>query len=491
MKTTTPLRQRLAAESILVLGIKVFSLPLVYLTTLLMARFWGAPGLGVYSLAVYLATTLSAICRLGLDTGMLRFGAGLQASPRSGGISGLFGRGLALVLGLSLAAAAGLFLARGWLAAVFHAKNLSEIMPLMALALPVTVAAAFCGETVRSLGGARSVVFQQDLLTPLSLLGMVAFLVWQGQSSSPAPLALAYLASSLVGLGFLTARLAGSFKGRREQGPGATFGDLVRYSWPLYLSVLLMLAFGALDSLVLGFFTGPSEVAYYEAAGRTALLVSLPLMALNAIVPPLFARLHQEGRLPELEEMAQAGTRWMYYGSLPLALFMAVLAPDILGLFGPGFGEAHWALQILLVAHLVNVACGSVGFLLAMTGQQFTLTAILALAGALGLPLMALGAAYFGLNGLALVKGLWLVAVNILMSLAVWRRLGLKLFAAGVGWAHISGAAGLGLFWVTRPCLGPWAAAGAGALLYLALITKTLYQEFTGSHLRIRWEVSR
>jgi O-antigen/teichoic acid export membrane protein len=252
-----------------------------------------------------------------------------------------------------------------------------------------------------------------------------------------------------------------------------------------------MLAFGALDSLVLGFFTGPREVAYYEAAGRTALLVSLPLMAINAIVPPLFARLHQEGRLQDLEELGQVSTRWMYYGAFPLALFMAVLAPDILGLFGAGFGEARWALQILLLAHLVNVACGSVGFLLAMTGHQITLTAILALAGALGLPLMAVGAAGFGLNGLALVKGLWLVAVNILMSLAVWRRLGLKVFAAGVGWAHLSGVAGLGLFWLSRPCLGPWAAAGAGALLYLALITKTLYQEFTGGHFHIRWEASR
>jgi O-antigen/teichoic acid export membrane protein len=175
MKTTIPLRRRLAAESILVLGIKVFSLPLVYLTTLVMARFWGAPGLGVYSLGVYLVTILSVVCRLGLDTGILRFGAGLQASARGGDISGLFGRGLALVLGLSLATAAGLFLARGWLVEVFHAQELREILPPLALALPVIVAAAFCGETLRSLGGARAVVFQQDLLDPSEFAGHGGF----------------------------------------------------------------------------------------------------------------------------------------------------------------------------------------------------------------------------------------------------------------------------------------------------------------------------
>jgi hypothetical protein len=69
--------------------------------------------------------------------------------------------------------------------------------------------------------------------------------------------------------------------------------------------------------------------------------------------------------------------------------------------------------------------------------------------------------------------------------------LGLKVFATGVGWAHVGGVAGLALFWWARPCLGPWVAAGAGMLLYAAFITKTLYQEFTGSHFHIRWETGR
>jgi O-antigen/teichoic acid export membrane protein len=457
-----------------------------------MARFWGAQGLGTFTLAVYLVTTLSVICRLGLDTGMLRFGSGLQAAGRGGDIPGLFWKGLSLILGLTISAALGLFLARGWLAQFFHAQALSEVLPLLSLALPVTAAAAFCGETLRSVGGVRWVVAQQDLLTPASLLVFVVVSAWKCQevTSSPVILALAYLVSATVGFGFVAAILICFVKGRLTP-KFASFGALLSYSWPLYVSVLLMLAFNAMDSLVLGFFTGPEQVAYYEAASRAALLVSLPLLAVNAVVPPMFAQMHQKGQLRELEKLAQNSTRWMYCVSLPLALFIAALAPDILNLFGAGFGEGRWALQVLVLAQLVNVACGSVGFLLAMTGNQLTLTASLALGGAVGLPLMTISTAFWGLNGLALAKGFWLAGANLLMAVGVWRRLGLKIHARGVGWANASAAAGFLLFWLIWPHVGSWTAAFLGGLAYLALITRTLYQEVSDILCQTPWEAIR
>ncbi|MEJ2092991.1 MAG: oligosaccharide flippase family protein [Syntrophobacterales bacterium] len=493
MEFTTSLRQRLAADSTLALGIKVISLPLAYLTSLAMARFWGAQGLGTYSLAVYLVTILAVVCRLGLDTGMLRFGAKLKAAGQAQDLPGLFWQGLAQVLGLSTLVALALFLARSWLAQVFHAPALPEVLSPVSLALPILVAAAFCGESLRSLGGVRWVVTQQDFLTPLSLLLLVAIWAWVGQDSakSPAALGLAYLLSGALGLGFLAIFLRSRLPGSLDRAGGVRLGELLRYSWPLYLSVLLLAAFGAVDSLVLGLFTTPQEVAYYEAAGRSALLVSLPLMAINAAVPPLFAELHHQGRLLELERLARASTRWMYYVALPLALVLVALSPEVLGLFGVGFVNARWALLVLVLAQLVNVACGSVGFLLAMTGHQATLTRTLALGSGLGLPLMVAGAALWGLTGLAVAKGVWLVGINLLMSLGVWRCLSFKVYATGVGWATIYGILGLGLFWLARPYLGPWVAAALGGLAYLLLITRTLYQEFANLRLLTLREASR
>jgi len=495
MDFVTSIRQKLATDSTLALGIKLLSLPLGYLTSLAMARFWGAQGLGTYALAVYLVATLSVICRLGLDTGMLRFGAGLKVAGQTRDLSGLFWQGLVLVLGLAGLVAMGLYAARGWLAQVFHAPALPGVLSLVSMALPIMVAAAFCGETLRSLGGVRWVVAQQDFLTPFSLLLLVLLLAWMGQnySISPTVLGLAYLASGTLGLVFLAIFLRSRLKAPHDQVRKARprLGELVRYSWPLYLSVLLMLAFSAVDSLVLGFFTDPKAVAYYEAAGRSALLVSLPLLAVNAVVPPLFAELHHQGRLFELGGLARASTRWMYYAALPLAMLLMSLTPEVLGLFGVGFVAARWALQVLVLAQLVNVACGSVGFLLAMTGHQATMTRALAVGTGLGLPLMVAGGALFGLNGVAVAKSLWLVGINLLMSLGVWRHLGFKVYATGAGWAHAGAILGFGLFWLSRPYLGPWAAAALAGLAYLVLITKTLYQEFAEIRFQTHLEIGR
>ena len=135
MNAKHPIQHRLAIDSTLALGIKVISLPLSCLTSLAIARFWGAQGLGTFTLAVYLVTTLSVACRLGLDTGMLRFGAGLNAAGRGGDIKELFWRGLTLVLCLSAGAAVGLFLARNWLVQVFHAQALPDVLIFMSFAL--------------------------------------------------------------------------------------------------------------------------------------------------------------------------------------------------------------------------------------------------------------------------------------------------------------------------------------------------------------------
>uniref|UniRef100_A0A7C3Z932 Polysaccharide biosynthesis protein C-terminal domain-containing protein n=1 Tax=Desulfobacca acetoxidans TaxID=60893 RepID=A0A7C3Z932_9BACT len=489
--TAALIRYRVAIDSTFALGSKIASLPLGCLTSLALARFWGAHALGVYTLAVYLVTALSVVSRLGLDTAMVRFGAGLKAAGQGGVIKALFWQGLALVLSLSLIAALWLYLTQNWLVSVFHAPDLPQVLNLMFLALPLIGAAAFCGETLRSLGAARWVVAQQDLLTPFGLLAGVGCLAWQGQNSSrpAAGLALAYLANLVLGLGFLTVLLRRKLKKLQATLRGARLGEFLRYSWPLYLSTLLMLAFSVADTLVLGLSTAPEKVAYYEAASRIALLVSVPLMAVNAIIPPIFAHMHQEERFRELEELTRASTRWMYCVSLPLALLLAALAPDILELFGTGFVEARWALRILAMAQLFNVASGSVGFLLAMTGNQYMLIKSLAVGGALGLPLMVLGAFGFGLFGLALAKGFWLVGMNALMSIGVWRSLRFKIFASGLGWANASAAAGLGLLCLARPYVGSWTAGSMAVLTYLTLMIRPLYQEFNDILSQARSEV--
>lgn len=477
--TPSPLMRTLAADSLLVLAVKGLSLPLGYYSLILMARLYGAEAMGTFTLGAYLLATLAVVCRLGLDTGVLRFfsASGPEADGRP--LLSLLGSALLLVLTLGAVAGVGLWAAGAWLAGRFQAPQLPHLLSWVAVLLPLTAALGVCAEALRGLGGARWVAVSQDGLYPV----LFVLLLWiLASRDSPGDRAVAALGAALclshVGAGALVlARLFWTLKPRAAGRAPASFPDLLGYSTPLFITALVWLVFSSLDSLLLGWFQAPAQVAYFEAANKTALLVSLPLIALNAVLPPLFSRLYQQGKHQHLEALGQTGARWSYYLALPLTLGCLLLAPHLLGWFGAGFEAGATALRLLALAQLVNVACGSVGFLLAMTGHQLVLTRILSLAALAGLPLLGGGAALGGLTGLAAAKAAWLVGINLAMSMAVHRRLGLTIFARDVFPAHLGGTVAAGVFTLAVTPLGALPAALLCCLAYLTFTARPVLKE--------------
>lgn len=470
------LLRTLAADSGLALSVKLLSLPLGYYSLILVARLYGAEAMGTYTVGLYLLTTLAVLCRMGLDTGILRFFAAGGPTAGRQGLMALLMPALAWVGGVGALAGGGLWLAGDWLAGRYQAPELPRLLPWLAALLPFLAALGVGAEAVRALGGARWVVLSQDGLQPL----MFVLLLWGLAGDSGRAVALLGLALCLsqAGAGALILGRLVAALGGRPAGPGqVSLRDLWRVSLPLYVSAGVWLAFSSLDSLLLGWFQPPAQVAYFEAANKTALLVSLPLIAINAVLPPLFSHLHQQGERRQVEALGRVASRWTYFLALPLALGCLLLAPHLLEWFGPGFEAAALALRLLALAQLVNVACGSVGFLLAMTGHQVILTRLLAGAALAGLPLVGLGAALGGLTGLAAAKAAWLVGVNVGMSLAVRRTLGVTIYAREVLPAHLAGAVAAALFLLTLPALGPVPAALLFGLAYLGLTARPLLQE--------------
>jgi O-antigen/teichoic acid export membrane protein len=361
------------------------------------------------------------------------------------------------------------------------APALPAILNVMILALPIGVVILLVMETVRALGGVRWVVFQRNLVTPLSFLLLLTVFAYGRPSfiSHPRTIGLAYLLSVSLGLIFLMTWLGKNFR-VKENCPGKPLlKDLFIYSWPLFLSSILWLALSGLDSLILGLFTRPQEVAYYNIAMRTAPLVALPLVAVNAVVPPLFAQFHHRRDLQGLEMMARSTARWIYFAALPLAITTILLAPTLLGFFGTDFTQARFALSILAVAQLGNVSAGSACFILQMTNHQWTMIMMQLQAAIITVPCLILAGAGFGLNGVAVASALGIAGVNLLMARAVWRRLKIKPFAQKVGAANLGGLLGVGLFFLTSPYLGPMGGTAFFALGYLALTAKTIKQELS------------
>jgi len=340
MSPTPKIFRNIARDSSLAIILVGLSGPLWYLTTLVMARYYGAQEMGTYFIAWNMVLIISIICRLGLDNGLLRFSALLKTKGQVGSLRRLFWPALGLTFLLGLIAAASLFFTREWLAIRFNAPSLPLVLIFVAPALPFFAVSFGMLETIRALGGVQYAVFQKYALSNFTLIIFLLILAyWRGNSIGKyEALGLAAFLSVLVNLGFLAASL--HFKsGWQESDPipgESSFRDLFWYSLPMFLNTLLgALAF--IDRLILGLFTTPQEVAYYEVAAKAEVLIALPLVALNNVIPPLVVKLYECGNFAGLEMMAQTTARWAYYLSLPLTLLLIFLAPELLGIFGENF----------------------------------------------------------------------------------------------------------------------------------------------------------
>ncbi len=103
-----------------------------------------------------------------------------------------------------------------------------------------------------------------------------------------------------------------------------------------------------LDTVMLGFISGPEAVGYYTAAAK---LSRISLTAVNAIGVVLLSRmsaLHREGKTDEFNRLAQKSMDLAVGINTPLCLGMIVMAPTLIRLFcGPSYEPSVVTLAIL------------------------------------------------------------------------------------------------------------------------------------------------
>jgi O-antigen/teichoic acid export membrane protein len=218
-------------------------------------------------------------------------------------------------------------------------------------------------------------------------------------------------------------------------------------------------------------------VGTYAALSRLAQVILLFLTSLNLLFAPFAADLHARGERRQLDSLFKAATRWALAATLPVAIVLAVAPQEALRAFGPDFTGGDSALRIMLVGQLINVATGSVGFVLIMVGR----TGLDLLDNALGVLLLG-GLAVpladsHGMEGAALAAAVSFAAVNLLRLAQVRTLVGIQPFtadflrlalpAAGcAAAAALAHSASGGSSWSASLA----ATAGAGILAYVLLL---------------------
>jgi O-antigen/teichoic acid export membrane protein len=136
---------------------------------------------------------------------------------------------------------------------------------------------------------------------------------------------------------------------------------------------------------------------------------------------PFVADLHARGERDRLDGLYKALTRWMLAGTIPLLLLLLIAPGPVLRIFGGNFESGTTAVRILLIGQAVNVAVGSVGFILIMVGRTGWDLVVYAGSFLVDLGVAFLLAPRLGAEGAAIAQATTMVVSNVARLYLVWR----------------------------------------------------------------------
>ena len=402
----------------------------------LVARTLGAEGTGLYALAssvVVLATVLGV---LGLDQALVRFVAEAAERGRPGLVRGYVRQGATYALAASLGVTlVGWVLAPVLAARVFRDPELGTPLRYMLLAVPFVVAAQVRSGGLQGLRRIRDAqlvsVFALGAGTCLAFLALVGLAQATGGAVQVTQAAGAYTfgaaAACALGVGLWrrhAPRPPAPFEPAQPSEP-AVGRSLLQTSLPMLwvASMLLVNTWSAV--FLLGLYADAADVGLYNVALRLAMLTSFVLAAVNSIAAPKFAAFNARGDYAAMERVAVRSAQLTTAVAAPLLLLLILAAPWCMGVFGAEFVAGAGVLVVLAVGQFVNVAAGSVGQVLAMTGHERDLRTVIVVSAALNVAGCLVLIPRFGALGAAAATA---AAWGVMNGLCVWyarRRLGI------------------------------------------------------------------
>jgi O-antigen/teichoic acid export membrane protein len=413
-------------------ALRIASMSLNFLASLLIARLLGLAGYGAFAYAQSWVALLVVPAMLGLDLLLVRNIAAYRARFDWSLVKGLLRWANRAVLttsvGLSLLAAT---------AAWFFGKSLEQqMLSAFLVGLSLLPLAALIYIQQAAMRGLQRVVVGQ---LPEALIRPLLFLVLVG-------VAYAFLGENLgaagaVGLSVVAAVVAFLIGARllhralpyavTQAYPTYRGREWMRSVPPLLFLGGMLVIITQIPTILLGTMKGAEAAGAYAAVSRVALLITFIMNAANLALAPAIADLYASGDMARLRRMVMKSTRFILLFSLPLTLCLIVFNRQVLSIFGEGFTQGGAALSILSLGYLFSAAMGSVGILLIMTGYERDAATAIGASAVLNLVLNVALIPSYGLEGAAIATATSIVVQNLLLTVVSHRRLGMHASALG------------------------------------------------------------
>tara|TARA_B110000211_G_scaffold233988_1_gene301932 strand:- start:2047 stop:3360 length:1314 start_codon:yes stop_codon:yes gene_type:complete len=417
---TDPHLREMLIGSIIGLGIKVLAAISIFVMNIAVARTLGAAEAGLFFLGFTLATMAAAIGRVGLDQTIVRFVAAQQATDSIGMLHSVYRKS---IIWVSLASTGLAFL--GWININWLVKHLFDqpgfdpVLRSFLLAIPLIALYTMQAQALQGLRKIAKSMITLNVIVPAALLLMMLLSPVTSATTLVGYFNIACLLT--LGIGAVLWIQSAPLKTSTKSFPSSL---LRKTCMPLWAVAVLSQVVQWSSQLMLGAWSNSEEVAFFATAQRTAMLTSFVLFAVNAIAAPKFAAMYAKGDHDGLKRLAIISVRLMLLAAVPALALMLLFPEWLMSFFGEEFRVASTALVILALGQFVNIATGSVGYLLSMTGLERKVRNNAFLSALIGVTLGFLLIPSYGLLGASIATAVAIATQNLLGVYQVRKHLG-------------------------------------------------------------------
>lgn len=409
--------------------VKVLAALSLFAMNVVITRTMGASEAGLFFLTFTLVTIAATAGRLGLDQVLVRFVATEKAKGSYSTLHEIYSKALTWTLSATLIITCVLWVGADWLNhSLFNLANFTSTFQNMLFAVPIIAIYIIHAQALQGLKRVSHSMLVSSVFVPIIVLGLIMLAPVKYAHQLSFYFIAACVITALVGRLFWTRAAVFSDPqeadelGQKAARPIAAL--MCKACVPLWTVALVHLVIQWSSQLILGVWEDAQAIAFFATAQRTAMLTSFVLFAVNTIAAPKFAVMYSAGDIQGLKRMALVSVRLMLAVSLPITLFIFMFPEWIMSLFGDEFTSAATALMILATGQFINIATGSVGYLLSMTGHERSVRDNVLISGVisvvLGLTLIPL----LGVIGAATAYACGVASQNLLGVYQVKKHLG-------------------------------------------------------------------
>ncbi len=339
-----------------------------FLFAMIAGNNYGSAVWGQFTICLTVLQIAGVICRIGLDTLIIRFAAE-EHSKNIGKVKDIYIKAASIIFVASSFVFCILFFLSDVIAIkVFNNAEISAQLKITALAIIPMNLLFLNSETMKGIKFPAASSFFRNasnwvIAFPLLFFATYFFKKELITEIYVAAVILSWLASVLFLLKFIS-----FFKTVRVI--WMNYKSIIKQGIPMMLSNSLIYLMVWIDTLMLGIFRTEAEVGIYNIAFRISMFLTLSYVAITAIAAPEFATYNSKSDRDGLQNAIGKANRLIFWTTFPAALAIILFSTPILGVFGNEFSEGSIALLLLITGRFFFSLSGSRGIILAMIGKQ-------------------------------------------------------------------------------------------------------------------------